>query len=124
MVNQKNILIISGPSGVGKTTVVKRLMELHPAVKEEVSCTTRRQRMGETDGVEYHFITRNDFKVRLEDGYFFEHIEYNGNLYGTTYEELEDKTNMENICVTIMDIPGATKMKKRPSGRHLPRKTD
>lgn len=111
MVNQKNILIVSGPSGVGKTTVVKVLMEQHPELKEEVSCTSRPRRPGETDGVEYHFISREEFERRLAAGYFFESSEYNGNLYGTLYSELEEKTNNGNLCVTILDIPGARELK-------------
>lgn len=111
MIIQENILIISGPSGVGKTTLAKRLMELHPEIKEEVSCTTRQKRPGETDGVEYRFITRVEFLALQAAGGFFECSEYNGNLYGTTYSELEKKTNDGNLCVMLLDIPGTQQIK-------------
>lgn len=112
MIIQENILIVSGPSGVGKTTLAKRLMELHPEMREEVSCTTRQKRPGETDGVEYRFITRVEFLALQAAGCFFECSEYNGNMYGTMYSELEEKTNHGNLCVMLLDIPGTQEIKE------------
>lgn len=112
MIVQENILIISGPSGVGKSTIAKRLLEQHPEVKEEVSCTTRHKRPGETDGVEYHFMTRVEFLARQAAGGFIECSEYNGNLYGAMYSELDEKTNNGNLCVMLLDIPGTQKIRE------------
>ena len=116
MIEQQNILIISGPSGVGKSTIAKKLVDIFPNVKEEVSCTTRPKREGETDGVEYHFVSREDFMQMLAAGEFFESSEYNGNLYGTRYSELEEKTTNCNLCIMLMDIPGTRMIKQEFPG--------
>ena len=90
MLNKKGILIvISGFSGAGKGTVVKLLREMIPTLGFSVSATTRAPRPGEVDGVNYHYMSREDFKRLLDDGMILEHTEYCGNFYGTLKSEAE-----------------------------------
>jgi len=78
--------VLSGPSGVGKGTVVRAVRERHPQVWVSVSCTTRFPRPGERDGVEYRFVTRPEFERLIEAGELLEWAEFAGNLYGTPRE--------------------------------------
>jgi guanylate kinase len=82
-------LVITGPSGVGKGTLIRGLLERCPGLQLSVSATTREPREGEVNGREYHFLSREDFDQRVERGEFIEHAEYAGNRYGTLRSELE-----------------------------------
>src|SRR6266536_4532125 len=86
------LTVLSGPSGVGKGTVVAAVRELYPHVWVSVSCTTRSPRPGERDGVQYRFVDRSTFEAMVERGELLEHAEFAGNLYGTpraaVYEHL------------------------------------
>ncbi|MCQ4296066.1 guanylate kinase [Pseudomonas stutzeri] len=84
------LYIVSAPSGAGKTSLVKALVDAQPQVRVSVSHTTRAMRPGEVDGVNYHFVSREDFLARLERNEFLEHAEVFGNLYGTSQRWLED----------------------------------
>jgi guanylate kinase len=77
------LTVLSGPSGVGKGTVVAAVRAVHPHIWVSVSCTTRAPRVGEVDGVEYHFVDRERFRELIESGELLEWAEYAGNLYGT-----------------------------------------
>jgi guanylate kinase len=77
------LTVLSGPSGVGKGTVVAQLRRIVPQVWVSVSCTTRAPRPGETEGIEYHFVTREEFERMVEGGELLEHAEFAGNCYGT-----------------------------------------
>jgi guanylate kinase len=77
------LTVLSGPSGVGKGTVVAAVRQLHPHVWVSVSCTTRPPRPGEQEGVEYHFVSRAEFEQMIEAGELLEYAEFAGNLYGT-----------------------------------------
>ncbi len=77
------LTVLSGPSGVGKGTVVAAVRQMYPHVWVSVSCTTRPPRPGETEGVEYHFVDRAEFARMVEAGELLEHAEFAGNLYGT-----------------------------------------
>ena len=76
------VFVVTGPSGVGKGTLIAALRERHPEVALSVSATTRRPRPGEQDGVAYHFMTEADFDRRLARGEFLEHATYAGHRYG------------------------------------------
>lgn len=80
------LTVLSGPSGVGKGTVVAKVRELYPHIWVSVSWTTRAPRPGETDGVEYHFVTRDEFGRMVESGELLEYDEHFGNIYGTPRE--------------------------------------
>ena len=83
------VLVITGPSGVGKGTLIELLLERMPELELSVSATTREPRGGELDGRDYHFLTPEQFRQRLEAGDFLEHASYSGNYYGTLREEVE-----------------------------------
>jgi len=78
------LYIVSAPSGAGKTSLVKALLKSDPAIHLSISYTTRPPRPGETDGRDYHFVTRQRFEEMLADGEFLEHAEVYGNFYGTS----------------------------------------
>jgi guanylate kinase len=83
------VFVITGPSGVGKGTLIRGLMERLPQLRLSVSATTRRPRPGEREGVDYYFLTPAEFDRHVRDGDFVEHAEYAGRSYGTLHSELE-----------------------------------
>lgn len=86
MVNQ--MLILVGPSASGKTEVVKLLISKY-GMKKLVTYTSRSMRIGEVNHVDYHFLSRDEFEKKIKEGFFLEHVEYNGNYYGTSFEGLD-----------------------------------
>lgn len=108
----RNILVVlSGPSGVGKGTVAKILVKKRKDVALSVSCTTRVPRIGETDGKEYFFIKRDAFEKKIEDGGFLEYSEHFGNYYGTPRDFVTEKLKKENVLLEI-DVNGGLKVKE------------
>jgi len=101
--------VITGPSGVGKGTLIKRLLERSPGLQLSVSATTREPREGEVNGREYHFLSRGDFDQRVANGEFIEHAEYAGNRYGTLRSELERPA--DGIVLEI-EIQGARQVRE------------
>lgn len=83
------LLVISGPSGVGKSTAIQGMLEKHPKMYFSVSATTRKQREGDVEGVTYFFKTAEAFADMVSRGEFFEHAEYAGNCYGTPRAPVE-----------------------------------
>ncbi len=83
------MLVVTGPSGVGKGTLIRSLLERMPSLRLSVSATTRAPRPGEQDGREYHFLSEAEFDERLARGDFLEHASYAGNRYGTLWSELD-----------------------------------
>ena len=106
------IVVISGPSGSGKTTVCRRLFHA-PDMAVSVSATTRPQRPGEQDGVNYHFVTREAFLAQLARGEFAEHAEYNGHLYGTPREPLEKALAEGKTVLVEIDVQGAAQLRQQ-----------
>jgi guanylate kinase len=84
-----NVFVITGPSGVGKGTLIRLLRERIPELALSVSATTRPPRPGEQDGVDYWFLSEDEFERRVQEGAFVEHAEYSGNRYGTLRTELQ-----------------------------------
>src|SRR3954465_11658680 len=82
------VLVVTGPSGVGKGTLISKLLERRPDLRLSVSATTRAPRPGEQDGRDYHFLSEQEFERRLAAGDFLEHALYAGNHYGTLKEEV------------------------------------
>jgi len=89
MVARSHVFVITGPSGVGKGTLIRALLERMPELRLAVSATTRPPRAGERDGVHYHFLAQGDFDARVSAGEFVEHVAYAGHSYGTLRSELE-----------------------------------
>ena len=114
------LIVISGPSGVGKGTVVKALMERDPRVRLSVSATTREMRPGETHGVQYYFITREQFEQMIVEDRFLEHAQYVGNRYGTP-EEPVDRMLEEGFDVILeIEVQGGLQiMQRRPDAISL-----
>jgi len=115
---QKGLLIlVSGASGTGKGTVCKKLLSEMPEMYYSISATTRQPRDGETDGVEYFFISVEDFKKKIAEGKFLEYAEVYGNFYGTPLYKIEEHlTGGRNVLLEI-DTQGALKvMEKIPDG--------
>lgn len=104
------LLIISGPSGVGKGTIVKRLLN-DDSYCLSVSCTTRAPRPGEADGREYFFITKEKFKSMIESGGFLEYSNHFGNYYGTPREYVESRLNTNDVILEI-EVNGALQVKR------------
>ena len=103
------ILVITGPSGVGKGTLIKGLLERVPGLELAVSATTRRPRDGEVNGVDYHFLSESDFDRRAAAGEFVEHAEYAGNRYGTLRSEL---SRPARGIVLEIDVQGARQVRE------------
>ncbi len=102
-----NVYVITGPSGVGKGTLIKLLLERLPRLELSVSATTRKPRPGERDGESYHFLTPEEFAARVELGDFVEHAEYSGRRYGTLRSELERRTSEGHPVVLEIEVQGA-----------------
>ncbi len=107
------LLVISGPSGSGKGTVIKRLMEISPDFVYSVSATTRTPREGEVNGVSYHFITREEFEGRIASDMMLEHAEYCGNYYGTPKKEVYDSLSAGKNVILEIEVAGAMQIKKK-----------
>ena len=107
------LIVISGPSGVGKDTLIKRLLELDRNLRYSVSCTTRPPRPGEVDGVDYTFVSRERFQQLIDEGAFLEHAEYDGNLYGTLIERVERARAAGHDIVLKIEVQGAEQVRKR-----------
>jgi guanylate kinase len=101
------VFVITGPSGVGKGTLIRTLLERIPELGLAVSATTRSPRPGEEDGVAYHFLTDEEFERRVEAGEFVEHASYSGRRYGTLRSELEQRTREGSPVVLEIEVQGA-----------------
>jgi guanylate kinase len=101
------VFVITGPSGVGKGTLIRTLLERVPELELSVSATTRSPRPGETDGVDYHFLSDAEFDRRVREGAFVEHADYSGRRYGTLREELERRTAAGSPVVLEIEVQGA-----------------
>ena len=113
MQNNKGLLIvISGPSGAGKGTICKALLEKRDDLFISVSATTRSPRAGEVDGVNYHFLTKEDFISKVESNDFLEYAEVHGNMYGTPKFKVEEMLAEGKNVILEIDIQGALKVKE------------
>src|SRR5690348_6938309 len=106
------VFVITGPSGVGKGTLIRGLLERIPELELSTSATTRKPRPGELDGVEYHFLTPEQFAERVDAGEFVEHATYSGNMYGTLRSELERRARAGNPVVLEIEVQGARQVRE------------
>lgn len=105
------VFVITGPSGVGKGTLIRGLMERLRNLELSVSATTRAPRPGEQDGVDYHFLTRQQFDQRVSEGDFVEHADYAGRSYGTLRSELENRVRAGVPVVLEIEVQGARQVR-------------
>ncbi|MEA2384715.1 MAG: guanylate kinase [Solirubrobacteraceae bacterium] len=106
------VFVITGPSGVGKGTLIRTLRERMPELELSVSATTRPPRPGEQDGVDYHFLGDADFQRRVEAGEFVEHATYSGRRYGTLRSELERRLHAGHPVVLEIEVQGARQVRR------------
>ena len=108
-----NFIIISAPSGSGKTTICKYLQKLDSSINFSVSCTTRQKRASEVEGKDYFFITNEEFEKKINDAKFIEWEQIHGNFYyGTLKSTLEKAINEDKRILLGLDVKGATSVKK------------
>jgi guanylate kinase len=105
------VFVITGPSGVGKGTLIRGLMERLANLELSVSATTRAARPGERDGVDYHFLTREQFDGKVAEGDFVEHADYAGRSYGTLRAELEHRLRAGVPVVLEIEVQGARQVR-------------
>jgi guanylate kinase len=106
------VFVITGPSGVGKGTLIKRLLERVPSLALSVSATTRQPREGEEDGIDYHFLTEEQFQERRDAGDFLEFASYSGNHYGTLNSELDRCLEKGRSVVLEIEVQGAQQVRQ------------
>ncbi len=109
---QGNLYIVSAPSGAGKTSLVRALLEQDRAIRLSVSYTTRAARPGEEEGIHYHFISQDEFKRRLEAGDFLESAEVYGNHYGTSHSWVVSQLEQGHDILLEIDWQGAQQVRK------------
>jgi len=105
------VFVITGPSGVGKGTLIRGLRERMPELELSVSATTRRPRPGEHDGVDYHFLSPEEFESRVAAGEFVEHATYSHNRYGTLRSDLEHRLRAGSPVVLEIEVQGARQVR-------------
>ena len=106
------VFVITGPSGVGKGTLIRSLRERIPELQLSVSATTRPPRPGEEDGVDYHFLSGADFQRRVDAGDFVEHATYSGHRYGTLRSELDRRIAAGIPVVLEIEVQGARQVRR------------
>ncbi|MFC3998695.1 guanylate kinase [Nocardiopsis sediminis] len=113
------LIVLSGPSGVGKSTVVREIRDHHPEVWLSVSATTRPPRPGETDGVEYHFTDDPGFDRLIAEGELLEWAEFAGNRYGTPRRPVEERLKTGRPVLLEIDLQGARQVRENMPGALL-----
>jgi len=111
--------VLSAPSGAGKTTVCKGVIQRDPGVVLSVSHTTRPPRPGEQDGVHYHFVSASEFRKLVAEGAFLEHAEYSGNLYGTSWAAIDAPIARGQDVLLEIETEGARQVRERRRDAHL-----
>jgi guanylate kinase len=107
----QRVFVITGPSGVGKGTLIRALRERIPKLELSVSATTRQPREGEADTVDYHFLSPGEFARRAEAGDFLEHATFSGNRYGTLRSEIERMLDAGRSVVLEIEVQGARQVR-------------
>ena len=107
------LIVLSGPSGVGKSTVIAELLGQRKNIYFSVSYTTRQPRVGEQDGVNYNFVSRQAFERMIADDELLEHAEYVGNYYGTSLKLIQEKLDAGIDVLLDIEVKGAAKVRRR-----------
>ena len=115
MIKQKKqgqLIVVSGPSGAGKDTIVGKVLERNKNAWLSISATSRKPRKGEEEGVNYFFLEKEDFEKKIKENYFLEYAEYAGNYYGTPKEKIIEKLEKGLDVILVIEIQGARKVKE------------
>ncbi|MDH4194065.1 MAG: guanylate kinase [Nitrospirota bacterium] len=112
LAGEKLLFVVSGPSGVGKSTLCRHILKNVPDIRLSVSYTTRKPRSGETDGKEYRFISEEEFRAKISEHAFAEYAEVYGRLYGTPWKELEQEAGSNTDVLLDIDVQGARQVMK------------
>lgn len=115
MIKQKKqgqLIVVSGPSGAGKDTIISKVAEKNEKVWISISATSRAPRAGEEEGINYFFLTKEEFEENIKKDYFLEYAEYAGNYYGTPKEKIVEKLNKGIDVILVIEIQGAMKIKE------------
>jgi guanylate kinase len=111
------VLVVTGPSGAGKGTLIRELVDRVPGIEVTVSATTRERRRGEKNGRDYWFLSDDDFLARVEHGEFLEHVEYvSGHRYGTLRSELDRIAENGHVPLLELETEGAIEVKREVAG--------
>lgn len=111
-ISPQNLIVFTGPSGVGKGTVLRALLGRHPELHLSISATTRSPRSGEVDKQHYYFLTRSQFETMVAEGEFLEWAEFAGNLYGTPRQPLLDRIAQGERVILEIELEGARQVRK------------
>lgn len=113
------LIVVSGPSGAGKSTLIRAALDAIPSLAYSVSATTREPRKGEVNGRDYVFLSREEFEREIEAGYFLEHAEYSGNLYGTPEYRVEEFLRDGLSVILEIELQGARQVRKKRSDAEM-----
>ena len=113
MKNQENLVIITGPSGVGKGTVVKKILDLNDKFWLSISATTRKKRTGEINGEHYYFLSKEKFQEMIRSNSFIEWAQFADNFYGTPLESINKKIKDGYIVILEIEVEGARQIKEK-----------
>lgn len=107
-----SIIVLSGPSGAGKSTLVGEVLKVMPDLKFSISCTTRKPRGAEQHGVEYYFLSEEEFMKRINAGEFVEHAQVHANRYGTLKSEVLERSRRGEDVILDIDVQGAMQIRE------------
>jgi guanylate kinase len=107
------MIIVAAPSGAGKSSFVERICKEVPSLQDTVTCTTRSMRAGESQGIPYFFVSREDFEKKIKDQYFVEWAVVHNNLYGTPAHQIEEAWQSGKCIIMDVDVQGAETFKKK-----------
>jgi guanylate kinase len=110
------VFVVTGPSGAGKGTLIRALLERLPELEVAVSATTRPRREGEEDGRDYYFLTEDEFVRRIEEGELLEHVRFVSARYGTLRSELDRIADEGRVCVLELELEGALHVQEEVAG--------
>ncbi len=106
------LVVLSGPSGSGKDSLVDNMLQKDPSIRQSVSATTRAPREGEKHGADYYYLSVDEFKSRIEKGEMLEHTFYVGNYYGTPKKEIDDRLAAGDVVLLVIEVQGGMQVKK------------
>ena len=105
------LIVVSAPSGGGKTTIIKRILQIRPALKFSVSATTRPRKPGERESIDYHFLPRDEFQEMVDRGDLIEYENVHGEFYGTPKRPVDDALRKGAVMLFDLDVKGALRLK-------------